>query len=98
MSKDLIPVSIAYAVTIFGAAITLYVCQSGFLLNALWADLVGTVIILPLVDIIKIRVFMMPIGVLFPLTRSLLARFPCFTGCRCDTSGYGLNSCLAVGH
>ena len=45
MSKDLIPVSIAYAVTISGAAITLYVCQSGFLLNALWADLVGTVII-----------------------------------------------------
>lgn len=45
MSKDLIPVSIAYAVTIFGAALTLYVCQSGFLLNALWADLVGTVII-----------------------------------------------------
>ena len=45
MSKDLIPVSIAYAVTIFGAAITLYVCQSGFLLNALWAALVGTVII-----------------------------------------------------
>ena len=45
MSRDLIPVSIAYAVTIIGAALTLYICQSGFILNALWADLVGTIII-----------------------------------------------------
>ena len=49
----------------------------GFSLNALWADLVN-IIILPLVDIIKIRVFMMPIGVLFPLYSQFTGSFSMF--------------------